>query len=126
VSVERYPVQWAGKLAVVTLPAEIDIANADRVRAELFSLLDQGATTLVLDMSATTFCDSAGVHAVIAARTRAIAGGAELRIVSTSGPVLRVFAITGVDQLVTIYASLDEATPKPPAVLGNSETAATE
>jgi anti-sigma B factor antagonist len=126
VSVQRYPVQWTGRLAVVTLPAEIDISNADRVQAELLSLLEQGAITLVMDMSATTFCDSAGVHAVVAARTRAVASGAELRLVSSFASVLRVLAITGVDQLVGVYSSLDEATGKPPAVLGNPDNAVSE
>jgi anti-sigma B factor antagonist len=140
VSVERYPVRWAGTLAVVTLPVEIDIANAEQIRAALLSVLDQGTTTLVLDMTATTFCDSAGVHALVAARSRAAASGAELRLAASSAPVLRIFAITGLDQLITIYAGLDEATGvagpdqptdlacpdqaagKPPVVLGNSDT----
>jgi anti-anti-sigma factor len=126
VSVQRYPVRWMDKRAVITLPAEIDISNADGVQAELLSLLEQGATTLVLDMSATRFCDSAGVHAIVAARTRAVARGAEVRLVSSFASVLRVFAITGVDQIVGVYSSLDDATAKPPAVLGNQDNAATE
>jgi anti-anti-sigma regulatory factor len=55
-----------------------------------------------------------------------VAAGAELRLVSSSPSVLRVFAITGVDQLVNVYASLDEATGRPPAVLGNSDNAVTD
>jgi len=60
----HHPVLWIGQAAAVTLPAEIDIGNADRVREDLLSVLNQGATLLIADLSTTTFCDSAGVGAL--------------------------------------------------------------
>ena len=65
--------------AVVTLPAEIDMANADRVGADLQAALAPGVTAVVADMTATTFCDSRGIHALVLAHQRATACGAELR-----------------------------------------------
>jgi hypothetical protein len=35
VSQDAYPVLWIGQAAVVTLPVEVDITNADRVREDL-------------------------------------------------------------------------------------------
>src|SRR5262249_6813931 len=46
VSGERYPVLWIGQVSVVTLPAEIDVTNADATREELLAVLSQGATLL--------------------------------------------------------------------------------
>ena len=46
---ERYPVLWIGQVAVVTLPAEIDVTNADPIREELLAVLNQGAVLLVAD-----------------------------------------------------------------------------
>ena len=65
VSGERYPVLWIGQVSVVTLPAEIDVTNADTTREELLAVLNQGAAMLVADMSKTVFCDSSGVSALV-------------------------------------------------------------
>ena len=48
---------WLGRVAVVSLPVEIDISNADLIREDLLSVVNCGATTLVVDMSGTTFGD---------------------------------------------------------------------
>jgi anti-sigma B factor antagonist len=113
VSVERFPVAWLGEAAVITLPEEIDISNSDQVRDELLSLLNRGPAVMIVDMAGTTFCDSAGVNALVRAHKRASANGAEIRLVVASLGVKRVLAITGVDRLISVYptlaASLDEA-----------------
>ena len=103
---ERFPVVWLSKVAVVTLPVEIDIANADQVRDELLSLLNRGAATLVVDMGGTTFCDSAGVNALVRAHKRATANGSDIRLVVSAPAVQRVLDITGVDHLMDIYPSV--------------------
>jgi anti-sigma B factor antagonist len=99
--------QWVGPDAVVALPAEIDAANADKISQELLRATSLGAAVVVIDMSATTFCDSAGVQAIIAAYRHASANGTQLRLVATT--VLRVLTLIGADQLVPIYATLDAA-----------------
>jgi hypothetical protein len=43
---------------VIALPAEIDMANAGRVAAELGSAFAPGVRTVIADMTATRFCDS--------------------------------------------------------------------
>jgi anti-sigma B factor antagonist len=101
--------------AVVTLPAEIDMANADRVVADLRAAFAPGVTIVVADMTATTFCDSRGIHALVMAHQRAGASGAELRLVVPSACVLRVLALTGLDRWLAIYPSLQEALAVQPA-----------
>ena len=61
---QHYPVLWIGRTAVITLPVEIDITNADQVREDLLSVVNQGAALLVADLSKTTFCDSSGISAL--------------------------------------------------------------
>jgi anti-sigma B factor antagonist len=106
VSRERIPVLWIGQVAVVTMPAEIDVTNADMVREELLSVLNQGASVLVADLSKTSFCDSAGVSALVRAFRRASAGAAALRLVVGTPAVRRVLSITGLDRLVDIFPSV--------------------
>jgi anti-sigma B factor antagonist len=106
---ERFPVLWLGQAAVVSLPAEIDILLADQVREDLLSVLNRGPAALIVDMSRTTFCDSAGVHALVRAHKRAAASSADMRLVVTAPGVLRVLAITGVDRLIAVSASVSAA-----------------
>jgi anti-sigma B factor antagonist len=109
VSEERFPVSWYGHTAVVKLPAEIDLTIADAAREALLSVLNQGAPGLVVDMTATTFCDSAGITALVRAARRAAANGATMRLAATAPPVLRVFSLVGIDRLIDIHPSAEAA-----------------
>ena len=105
-SQERYPVLWVGQVAVVTLPAEIDVTNAGTVREELLSVLNQGAALLVADLGKTSFCDSAGVSALVRTFRRAATSESSMRLVVSTPAVQRVLSITGVDRLVDTYPSV--------------------
>jgi anti-sigma B factor antagonist len=102
----HYPVLWIGRTAVVSLPTEIDITNADQVREDLLSVLNQGAVLLVADLSKTTFCDSAGVSALARSFRRAEASQSDMRLVVSTLAVKRVLGLTGIDRLLDIYPSL--------------------
>ncbi len=104
---------WLGEAAVITLPEEIDISNSEQVREELLSLLNRGPAVLIVDMAETTFCDSAGVNALVRAHKRATANGAEIRLVVASLGVLRVLAITGVDRLIPVDPSMTASLAEP-------------
>jgi len=106
VSQERYPVLWIGQVAVVTLPAEIDVTNADMVREELASVLNQGAALLIADLSKTSFCDSAGVSALVRTFRRAATSESSMRLVVSTPAVERVLSITGVDRLLETFPSV--------------------
>ena len=106
-------VVWVGRVAVLTLPAEIDVSSADQIREDLAEAVAQDASLVIADMSATTFCDSAGVTALVKTAQRAYASGAGLRVVATAPAVTRVLAITGVDQLIDIYPSVAAAMSDP-------------
>jgi anti-sigma B factor antagonist len=106
VSGEHYPVLWIGQVAVVTLPAEIDVTNADTVQDELRAALDQSAVLLIADMSKTDFCDSSGVSAMVRVFRRAVASGISMRLVASTPAVQRVLSITGVDRLVDVFPSV--------------------
>jgi anti-sigma B factor antagonist len=102
-------VLWVGQVAVVALPTEIDITNADQVREDLLTAVNRGAATLIVDMSATTFCDSAGVNALARTYKRATASGTAMGMVVTAPAVQRVFAITEVDRLIVGYPTVEDA-----------------
>jgi anti-sigma B factor antagonist len=93
--------------AVITMPAEIDMTNADQVRQALLSAVERQVAVLIVDMSRTRFCDSAGVQAVIAAYRRAAMTGTQLRLVATA--VRRIFTVIGADQLIPTYPTVEAA-----------------
>ncbi len=105
-SQERYPVLWIGQVAVVTLPVEMDVTNAETAREELLAVINRGAILLVADMSKTSFCDSAGVSALVHAFRQAAASASAMRLVVNTPAVQRVLSITGVDRLVDIFPSV--------------------
>ena len=94
---------------IITLPAEIDMANDRGVSQQLGSALASGAKVVVADMRATTFCGSTGLRALALAHKQAAAHQTELRLVITSANVLHVMAITKLDTVLRIYPSLDAA-----------------
>lgn len=108
-SPERFPVLRSGRIAVVRLCAEIDLGVADELREALLSVLNQGVRALIADMTATTFCDSAGITALIRAARRAAANGAVMRVAGVAPSVLRVFTLVGIDRMIDIYPSVDAA-----------------
>jgi anti-sigma B factor antagonist len=95
--------------AVVSMPAEIDIANASRLAVELDAAIKPGVQALVIDMTRTTFCDSLGLKIIVRTRGQAVAEGVDLRLVTASPQVLRILAVTGLDTAIRVYGRLEDA-----------------
>ena len=106
---DNFPVDWAHPVAVVTMPDEIDIANAEDVRDTLLAVLNQGVTVLVVDMTQTTFCACAGASAFGRAHLRAQASAGQVRLVARAPIVRRLLAITGTDHLMPVFDCLSAA-----------------
>jgi len=122
VSGERQLV-WVGRVAVVTLPAEVDLDNAEQVREDLLSVVAQDASLVIADMTATSFCDSAGVAALVRVARRAAANASGLRLAASAPAVTRVLGLTGVDKLIKIYPSTAAALADPGAGVAVDEAA---
>ena len=105
----RFPLEVVSGVPVVTAPEEIDITTAPELRSALLEAAAHGHRTLVADMTRTQFCDSSGLHTLLAAHKRTQAEGGELLLVISAAPVLRVFAITGIDRMIPNFTTLDEA-----------------
>jgi anti-sigma B factor antagonist len=114
-----FPVQVIRGVPVVIAPQEIDITNADRLRAALLQAAARPGVALVVDMTRTRFCDSAGLHALIGAHKRAQAEGRQVRLVITAAQVRRVLALTALDRLISVCTNLDQALAHPSAAIGH-------
>ncbi len=111
------PVRHGAGWTMTSLPAEVDIANADQVHDDLDAAVAQGYPIVIVDMSRTSFCDCAGVSVLLAAASQALRGGAEIRIVARARPVLRTFELTGLRLVLKIYRTAVEAQRGPPGAI---------
>jgi len=102
-------VEVVSDVPVVTAPEEIDVTNAARLRSVLLETSASGNATLVVDMSQTRFCDSAGLNVLVRAHQRAEAQGGEVRLVISTADVRRIFTVTGIDRVIPSFPSLEQA-----------------
>src|SRR5215475_5291229 len=112
----EYPFQMISGVPVVTAPAEIDITTAGELRAILSEWHSRGHPTVVVDLTSTRFCDSAGLRELVQAHKRAVADGGGLRLVTAAdGAFLRVFTIIGLDGIIPHFATVQQALAEVPA-----------
>ena len=78
---------------------EIDCTTAPHVQGRLEQLLDAGARQLVVDLTAVTFLDSAGLCA-LATVHRLSAGQVRIRVLAATRAVIRPMQITGLWNLL--------------------------
>jgi anti-anti-sigma factor len=102
-------VRWSGRHAVVTMPDEIDLTNSGDLNAQLAAVIAQSPQTLTVDLTATTFCDSAGIGVLARTHELAAASGGELRIALGHSPVARIIQLVGLDQIVPVYPDVQHS-----------------
>ncbi|MCZ2861128.1 STAS domain-containing protein [Blastococcus sp. VKM Ac-2987] len=84
----------------LTAAGEIDCTSAPQVRVVLDRLLDAAPREVVVDLTAVTFLDSAGLCALAATHRRALADGGRLRVLAATRAVIRPLQITGLWDLL--------------------------
>jgi anti-sigma B factor antagonist len=105
----RFPVDVVQGVPVVVTPEEIDITNATGLRTALLEASADASGTLVVDMTRTLFCDSAGLHALVGAHRRAVTEGGAVVLAVSGDAVLRILALTGLSAVIPNFTSLEEA-----------------
>ncbi|WP_432825110.1 STAS domain-containing protein [Dactylosporangium sp. CA-092794] len=98
----------SGSRAVVAASGELDVATAPELRGYLHKLVDEGASTLVIDLSDVGFLDSTTLGVLISAHKRLAESGGVVELVIPHARLLRIFQITGLDRVFTIHSSLPD------------------
>jgi anti-sigma B factor antagonist len=93
----------------VNAAGEIDIASSKQLERTLDAALEAAMVT-VLDLTALTFIDSAGIHVIVNAAARARRESRKLMVMRGPAQVDRVFKLTRACDSVEI---VDHAPPKP-------------
>ena len=94
-----------GGAQVVSIPGpRLDAAAADHFKTEIFGLIDQGASALVLDLSRVEFMDSSGLGAIVASLKHMGSSGSII-LAAPTGPVVKVLRLTRMNQVFKIQDS---------------------
>jgi anti-anti-sigma factor len=93
----------------VTLPEHLEQSFATAVGEQLLTIIDGDVRVLILDMTGTAACDHVGGDMLARVYHRAVARGTALRLVAGGEKVLRVLALTGIDRLVPVHATVGAA-----------------
>jgi anti-sigma B factor antagonist len=95
--------------SVVSATGEIDIATAPGLREQLESTMDRAEGVVVVDLLGVTFIDSTALGVLIGALKRSQESGGTMRLVVAEPRVLKVFEITGLTELFSIFPTIDAA-----------------
>jgi len=87
---------------VLGAAGELDVNTAPELREQLARLINEGTTTIVVDLAAVTFVDSTALSVLVSALKRLRQAGGDLQLSSPTPSVRRVFEITGLTRLFTI------------------------
>ncbi len=101
-----------GDVAVLAVGGEVDYSASPQLREVIASHIKTGKRHLVIDLSAATFIDSTTIGVLVGAATRLQeAGGGSLAVVCAdeNEKVLRIFEITGLDVMIALHRSREEA-----------------
>ncbi|MFY9344583.1 MAG: STAS domain-containing protein [Planctomycetota bacterium] len=95
--------------ATLTLKGEFDTFYCPALMQEVEALVERGVNHLILDMRLVKFINSTALGAVIKAHKRCRAEGGDLVIAQASPFVRDVMGKVGIDKLVTLHATEQDA-----------------
>lgn len=96
------------RTTLLAVEGELDLSTAPRLKWELIDLLGTVPRALVLDLSLTTFMDSTALGVLVGVR-RGMELGQRLAIVCSRSDILKIFEFAGLDEMFSIFPTLEEA-----------------
>lgn len=93
--------------AVLKVKADLnrlDSSNAATFKDELFRIIDNGNTKLILDLNDISFIDSSGIGSIVATYKKVKQVG-NLIIITKSQSILTMLKLTRLDKVLTIVES---------------------
>lgn len=98
-----------GRTTVVSVGGEVDVYTAGLLRSAIDEQVAAGARQIVIDLNETQFMDSTGLGVLVGRLKLVRHHNGWLRVACTSERILRVFRITGLDKVFSIYNTVAEA-----------------
>jgi len=95
--------------SLVEVAGRIDSMTAGQFGEGITAPIDEGYTNVVLDLAHVEYMSSAGLREIVSALKKAKRAGGDIRISQPSVRVLEVLEMAGLDTIVQIFGSPDEA-----------------
>jgi anti-sigma B factor antagonist len=105
-------VERNGDAVVVTLAGELDLYNADEIRAALFAECERAPKRLVVDLSRVVFIDSTALGVLIEARTK-LPNRRGFLLAAPALETKRALEISGLDRHFALHETLEGALHAP-------------
>jgi anti-sigma B factor antagonist len=102
--------QLGDDVYVISLAGEVDLYTAPEFKQQLLEVIGQGAKTVVVDLTDTTFIDSTTLGVLVGGVKRLRTNDGQLSLVCSDRNIAKIFEITGLDRVFTIHSTRDEAT----------------
>ena len=94
---------------VISLSGEVDLYTAPEFKQQLLEVIGQGGKEVVVDFSGTTFIDSTTLGVLVGGVKRLRTNDGQLSLVCSDRNITKIFEITGLDKVFTIYPTREEA-----------------
>ena len=94
---------------VIALAGEVDLYTAPEFKQQLLEVIGQGGKQVIVDFSNTTFIDSTTLGVLVGGVKRLRTNEGQLALVCSDRNITKIFEITGLDRVFTIYPTRDEA-----------------
>jgi anti-anti-sigma factor len=102
--------EWHDEVPVARLQGEVDASNVKEIGDRLRSLMSNRSVALVIDLSATTYLDSAGINLLFSLAEELRGRQQRLALViAERSPIARMISLTGLDQTVPTHPTLPDA-----------------
>jgi anti-sigma B factor antagonist len=101
--------QLSGNAYVISLAGEVDLYTAPEFKQQLLEVIGQGASHVIVDFSNTTFIDSTTLGVLVGGVKRLRTNDGQLTLVCSDRNITKIFEITGLDRVFSIYSTRDEA-----------------
>jgi anti-sigma B factor antagonist len=97
------------EVGLLVAGGELDYEASPQLKEGLMGHIKSGRRRLVLDLSSATFIDSTAIGVLVGTATRLREAGGSLAVVCTHEKVLQIFEITGLDGMIALHRSRQEA-----------------
>ena len=97
-------------IAVVAITGRLVLGkDVERLEETTNLLLENGKRKFVFDLTALDYADSAGIGTLVSCLTAIRKAGGELRMAGVNPRIQRLFKMTGVDRLMSLYPTVADA-----------------
>ena len=93
---------------VITVSGEVDLATSPDLDVAIIAAIESGTSSVAIDLTDVSFMDSSGLGVIVRGLKRCREADKDLDLVITNERVLKVFGITGLDQVIPIHASIKD------------------